>query len=187
MTTNSTNTDPNEKPINLYFGGLAQSGLLDGSNRLSSDDGGSLKFIILQNDQLHKQVEEMKQKVKDLEDEVYQLDASNDSLEKTRNCLRGYIKNEHDTAKIYKKLYNNNHLILYRRFIYCLFLLVNVFTSLFFQQNYIVYPVTFIAHLFIYLGCIEDIKKFKEINEDLKRIKETEKADRYLDDLIDGM
>jgi cell division protein FtsB len=181
MATNST--DSKDKPINLYFGGLPKSGILEGSD----NNAGSLKFIILQNDQLHSEIEKMKERVKELEDEVAELEAFNDSLEKTRNCLRGYIKNEHDSAKTYRKLYKNASAMFNRQFADCFYLFINIMSCLVINESYVIYPITLGIFGLIYLDYRVNIIKYNENKEGLKRIKDTEKADDYLDDLIDGM
>ena len=170
--------------INLYFGGLPNSGILD----KSGDGAGSLKFIILQNDELHKQVDEMKTQVKELENEVAELEASNDSLEKTRNCLQGYVKNEHEIAKQYKSLYIaqqniENYLVNTLMIFMVITIMMTMIENYYINTLILIGDITFL-YGYTYKQYGMEMLKIKDIKKELK---ETEKANSYIDDLIDNM
>ena len=179
MSENSINSEnPN---VSLYFGGLKNSPLLN------DKDDGALKFIILQNDQFHQEIDKIKEKCKVLEAEIMELEASNDSLEKTRKCLQGYIKNEHDVATSYKELYEitnkrSNSLALNRFLSMIIFGISNIINN---------YYVSLMISIGIITYMFYDFNSYtsqtKRLNVILKRIKETEKSNSYLDELIDNM
>lgn len=171
--------------INLYFGDLQKSGLLDQSKDSSA---GSLKYILLQNDQLHQQVEESKDKCRELEETVDELESSNDSLEKTRKCLQGYIKNEHQIGLWYKEL----HLIdmeleqMLRRNLMVVWIVVFLMSAV--GLWYLNTALILGAGSYLYLTGYQRYKTGQAKKQELlKKLAETEQANSYLDDLIDNM
>lgn len=153
-------------------------------------------YIIYQNNHLTARISEVLLENATLQNEKEELEEFCDKLEKTRTCLQGYIKNEHDHAKKYKelsKLYlacNTETQKLYVPF--HVVIITYMLVSFILQMSNVI-AATAIAcflggHIFfvvmIYNNTNQHIHKSTEL---LAELKKTEQSNVYLDDLIDNM
>lgn len=59
----------------------------------------SIQYIILQNNLLHSINNDTSKKLADCVAQIVDLEEDNDSLQKTRTCMQGYVRNEADKYK----------------------------------------------------------------------------------------
>ena len=87
------NTDPS---VNVYFS--------KANNQIESSGNVALDHIVLQNTHYHKENDELKTELIELKQLNEELEADNGSLETSKTCLKGYIKNETESNKYYREL-----------------------------------------------------------------------------------
>jgi hypothetical protein len=158
----------------------------------------STAYIIYQNNHLTTKINQVMMENVTLKQEKEEQEEFCDKLEKTRTCLQGYVKNEHERAIKYKELYQiysknfNEYSRTYLTFhittivsmmIMCILSLhsLMVFTTMVaFTAGNIYYA------LVIYYDTIRKQKnpKMMELIDELKK---TEQSNMYIDDLIDNI
>ena len=168
-------------------------------NEVMKKDDQVTAYIILQNNILiQKQIELIKQN-DELINQSEELNSYTDRLEKSKICLQGYVRNEHDTVLKYKMLYdlqNNVYNEFCTEFVITHTVPVIMFVItpfILFIHMYVlimVYIISVITHAVI-IGCsykyINGLKKSKKIVEILDEIKKTTQSNIYIDDLIDNI
>ncbi len=92
-----------KQPVNFYFGGLGESGLITGSAS-NPGDKTSTAYIILQNDRLHQKVKELETEMNELNAKVQELEDDNESFESKRTSLMGLVKNEGEFNRLSRDL-----------------------------------------------------------------------------------
>jgi hypothetical protein len=165
-------------------------------------DDNATAYIIQQNSVLVQRNMDLIQKCNELENEKEELESFNDRLEKTRTCLQGYVRNEHDMVIKYKKLYeyqNNTFNVYHREFIYTqsipiIMFILTLFGKYLYNINYMFlvtvnvlfmsFHCLIIYSTYIYLHKIRNTREIKEILEDIVK---TKQSNSYIDDLIDNM
>jgi len=93
-----------KQPI-FYFGNLDKSGFITEAN-----DKNSTNYIIYQNDYLHKRVKELEDEVHELNSKITDIEEDNESLEISKTSLKGYVQNQGEYNKLSRNLveiYNN--------------------------------------------------------------------------------
>lgn len=177
---------------NFFFSGIPNHGVL---NR---DDNDSLKFIILQNDTFHLQVQTLTSEVNKLKQQNYELEEDNQKFEEGKIALRSYLKNEVIHRNLFKrlnKIYNDKarcltEVLFYER---CLTFLLYLFTisNVLYPELLNFTPVAFIAIMSSYLIKYKTIFNFAEFEVKVKEIKkeivEVNKGNNLLDQLIDDL
>lgn len=83
---------------NFYFKGTKEY-----TDKLPENDH---KYIVLQNDDLHRKNDELNKKITEINSERDELENDNESLEKSNTRLKGLIKNEGELNREYIKLVN---------------------------------------------------------------------------------
>jgi len=199
-----------EQPVNFYFGALKQSGIVNEKD--TSKD--SSNYIILQNDHLHRRVHELETELFELRKEFEELEDENGSLEVSKMSLKGYIKNEGEYSRFSKNLvdYYNENLTkitkIHDQFTWkiklfgsaflvlelAIFLLRLYYFDLYGTMEIVLLNATFgyIMYQFLYpaynnLISIKDIQKDIIVLKIRKEMKECEKGNDYLGDLIDKL
>jgi len=94
--------DP-KQPVNFYFGGLAESGLLAGASSTTGDKA-STSYLIIQNNDLHQKVRNLEVEINELSTKVQELEDENESFDSKNSSLKGYIKNEGEFNRLAKNL-----------------------------------------------------------------------------------
>jgi len=97
--------NPDKQPVNFYFGSLKDSNVLSETKDKHQD------YIILQNDFLHKKVEDLQTELFEVRKELEELTEDNESLELSKTSLKGYVQNQGNYSKMSKRLvehYNQN-------------------------------------------------------------------------------
>ena len=165
-------------------------------------DDNATAYIIQQNSVLVQKNMDLIKKCDDLEKEKEELESYNDRLEKTRTCLQGYVRNEHDMMLKYKKMYDHQNCvynIYHTEFVHTQIIPVLLFILGFFGKS--VYSINnaflvslyvsfMVIHLiaiystYIYLHQTRNTKEIKEILEDIAK---TKQSNSYIDELIDNM
>ena len=169
------------------------------------------KYIILMNDTLQAENREYVKKITELENQIEELEADNGKLERCSTYIKGMLKNFVEADKLYKKLikvqtaYNSgikNNLKDYKKRLFIDFTKISLISALLFifffvvqiklaiptflfymVDKVVVYGfVVYYMYRVISTGIDTDIV---EINELKKRIKEINKAQDYIHDLID--
>lgn len=87
------------QPVNFYFSGLDKSNLIN--DKTNNNDS---RYIIFQNDFLHKKVSELEKEINRLERIIEELEDENESLETSKTSLKGYIKNEGEYNRLSRNL-----------------------------------------------------------------------------------
>jgi len=182
-------SNSDQPDVNFYFGKLPDSDLLN-----EHKDNGALKYILLQNDQYHRKNTEMEEKCKNLEGELNELESSHDSLEKTRNCLRGYIRNEHEVSLAYKQLYqiSNRMSTTQTNSFWNEIYLISILILVNFILGQYIFNIASLSgilgfKLYLHYDQINHEENQKRMRDLLFKVKETEKSNSYLDELIDNM
>ena len=165
-------------------------------------DDSSTAYIIQQNSILVQRNMDLIQKCDELEKEKEELESYNDRLEKTRTCLQGYVRNEHDMVLKYKKMYdhqNRVYTIYHPEFVHTQIMPVLLFILGFFGKSVYRTSNGFLVSLYVsfmtihiitiystytYLHKLRNSNVIKEILEDIAK---TKQSNSYLDDLIDNM
>ena len=96
MSKTSQSTQPAQ---NFYFG--AGMSTISGGVDTGKE---SLNFIILQNDFLHKRVEELQKEFNELQIQKDELEEDNERMEVSKTSLKGYVQNQGEFNKLSKKL-----------------------------------------------------------------------------------
>ena len=181
-----------EIPIKMF---ISQSEI----NEVMKKDDQVTAYIILQNNILiQKQIELIKENC-EIINQKEELEMYTDRLEKSKICLQGYVRNEHELVLKYKTLYDLQNRV-YNEF--CTefvithvvpFTLFTIMPFILFINVYMlmmVYIVSLITHVLI-IGCsykyINGLKKSKKITEILDEIKKISQSNVYIDDLIDNI
>lgn len=169
------------------------------------------KYIILMNDTLQAENREYVKKITELENQIEELESDNGKLERCSTYIKGMLKNFVEADKLYKKLIKvqtahtsgiKNNLKDYKKRLFIDFTKISLFSTLFsifffavqlkvaiptflfyMVDKLVVYGfVVYYMYRVISTGIDADIV---EINELKKRIKEINKAQDYIHDLID--
>jgi len=193
-----------QKPLNFYFGSLKDSGIIEKAPT-------EYKYIILQNDELHKKLDKLKKNFNELQKEKEELEEDNGSLETSKTSLKGYINNQIEYNILSKKLvlYYNKEVAKIetadKKLVWntkvnisslLVFELAIVIMKIFIYGFASISEVVLINILFFYLiFCVhEDYKKLIQLkhienNEFVTKTKlsmiEVEKGNEYLRDLVD--
>lgn len=164
-------------------------------------DDNATAYIIQQNSVLVQRTMDLIKQCDELEKEKDELESYNDRLEKTRTCLQGYVRNEHDMALKYKKLYNYQNSVFnmyHEEFMYSqLVPIALLLLGLLVQSvclNYVFVMSLYIGFVslhciivyssYVYLHKKRNNEYVKEILEDIAK---TKQSNTYIDDLIDSM
>lgn len=193
--------------INLYFDSLKDSKCLDGSNK----EDNSNRYIILQNDYLHKKVSDLEKELAELRKEKEELEEENESLESAKTSLKGYIKNEGEYNRLSKQLMNHydkrielfsytNAKFIWNFSLFILYIvsveLVFIFSNIY-DRNYLKALTSILFDMILYIVLNRYIKVYtelisiKNIKNDLyfikikKELEQCEKGNDYLTDLVD--
>lgn len=163
-------------------------------DNIITKDNSSTEYIILQNNILqskYQEILEQKKKVeKELEDNEYDIE----SLEKSKTCLQGYVKNQYEVIEHLKQLIVKTEFLSNKwKHHYLISLFVPAPLMI---LNFVRLPMEFIigimvGYITIQLGInFEIIKNGKKKEYELEEIKENvnnvDKSNEYLDDLIDN-
>ena len=170
------------------------------------------KYIILMNDSLQAENREYVKKITELENQIEDLETDNGKLERCSTYIKGMLKNFVESDKLYKKLIKvqtsyqcgfKDNLNVFKKQFFFDFTKISLFSILFFVfcfilqfklniPNFLVY--TF-DKLFVYGFVIYYMYRVKstgvvngelaEMNELKRKIKEINKAQDYIHDLID--
>ena len=159
-------------------------------------------YIIHQNSVLVQKTMDLIKEKDAIEDEKDELESYNDRLEKTRTCLQGYVRNEHDMALKYKKLYEfeRSMYVEYRKefiitqLVPLLMFIIGLFgrtvcnlNIYFISTLYIILVSTYLLIIYSTNEYLYDKRHSKEIKEILEDITKTTQSNTYIDDLIDNM
>lgn len=165
-------------------------------------DDQATAYIILQNSVLVQKTMDLIKEKDTIEQEKEELESYNDRLEKTRTCLQGYVRNEHDMVLKYKKLYEfeRNMYVEYRnefmitQIVPIIVFIIGLFGRTIYTLNIYFTSTVYIGFLSAYLVIIYSTNEYlynkrhcKEIKEILEDIAKTTQSNTYIDDLIDNM
>lgn len=162
---------------------------------LMKKDNPTTEYIIIQNNQLHARNAELVKELEEIKIEMTDKEEIIESLEKSKTCLTGYVKNQNAELEAYKKLnqvvtrqhsewtYMLYSLLatccIYIVFIYCDFSVeinTSLVLSIFFVQ---------LSYVFHTSRKINVIKK-EELTI-LDELKSIDMSNDYLDDIIDNL
>ena len=167
------------------------------------------KYIILMNDTLQSENREHMKKINELENQIEDLETDNGKLERCSTYIKGMLKNFVEADKLYKKLIKiqteqqseiNNNMKIYKNQIIIDFTKISLISVVFFifcylfrfnVTNFFIYTFeklvayVFVIYYIIFRGVNHANTKTYEINELKKKIKEINKAQDYIHDLID--
>lgn len=163
-------------------------------DNILNKDNSSTEYIILQNNVLQSKYTELIEEKKINEQLLEEKDYDIESLEKSKTCLQGYVKNQ------YEVIDNLKNLIVKTEFLskkWKLHYLISMFLPApIMILNFVRLPMEFtigimIGYITIQLGInFEIIKNAKKKEYELEEIKENvnniDKSNEYLDDLIDN-
>lgn len=164
-------------------------------------DDNATAYIIQQNSVLVQRNMDLNKQCDELEKDKDELESYNDRLEKTRTCLQGYVRNEHDMALKYRKLYEYQKNVfnlyheefVYTQFVPLIIFLFGLLVSLY-RLNYVFVVTIYIgfgtAHCTLVYGSYIHLHKIRnktEIKDILEDIAKTKQSNSYIDDLIDNM
>ncbi len=182
-----------DAPVNVFI----QQSDLDKNVMKGKQQDAASSYIIYQNNHLLKQYHDIVQSNTELEREKEELETYNDRLERTKICLQGYVRNEHDTNQKYAELsrtyvasleqYNKvflmSHAWLLIYIAYCVYashsILVLMCLLLMFSAHIYMNYTNYIA---IQSKC--NSPRMKEL---IEAIDKTKKSNVYIDDLIDNI
>jgi len=171
-------------------------------DEIMKKDDNATAYIIQQNSILVQRNIDLVQKCDELEKDKEELESYNDRLEKTRTCLQGYVRNEHDVVLKYKKLYNSqintfntyHSEFIYTQIIPIIMFLMSLFGNYLYNINNTILVTLYVAFMtchcvliystYIYLHQCRNTVEIKEILEDIAK---TKQSNSYIDDLIDNM
>ena len=171
-------------------------------DEIMKKDDNATAYIIQQNSILVQRNMDLISKYDKVEQEKDELESYNDRLEKTRICLQGYVRNEHDMLLKYKKLYEHQNRVynvyhsefMYTQIIPIIIFILSLFGNYLYKINkafvvtvyisFITFHCIIIYSTYIYLHNTRNTSEIKEILEDIAK---TKKSNSYIDDLIDNM
>ena len=182
-----------EVPIKMF---ISQSEI----NEVLTKDNQTTAYIILQNNVLIQKHLDLIKENHELINQTEELTSYTDRLEKSKICLQGYVRNEHDLVLKYKKLYKIQNTTQSEIYTECIIMhavpitlfIITPFIAYFFHvyMLMIVYITSIVAYTII-IGCsykyINDLKKSNIITFIIEDIKKTTQSNVYLDDLIDNI
>ena len=161
-------------------------------------DDVSTAYIIFQNNELHTKLENVKNDLIEVTTEKDELENEVDSLTKTRTCLQGYVKNEHIIGSNWKKIAMCYHSVLkkYNKNMNIQYLVNIIFVLLI--SSIINYELRIsIAIIYSTSNIYVNYKRGIELNKQWLQnvdilgyqteIKNLDKSNSYIDELIDNM
>ena len=168
-------------------------------DEIMKKDDQATAYILHQNSVLVQQNIDLVNEKNAIEIEKDELESFNDRLEKTRTCLQGYVRNEHDMMIKYKALYEHHKSVLelyHTEFIFtqivpaiifiiaCMSKRLNTYIVSVLFTTCFVGHITIMYYTYIYLTSMRNTKEIREIIEDIAK---TKKSNSYIDELIDNM
>lgn len=181
-----------QQPIKMFF---STSDIQQ--NVLKKDDTSSA-YIIMQNNELHTHVHNLKEELSQLKYEKEELEQEVDSLSKTRTCLQGYVKNELELTEHWKTvsmIYEKQLNLYYKRWFVCIHISTIaciVLTLLPIVQLRNALLLIYVPP-FVYYN-MKDLMKIKHkhtkddiLVENKESIEKIEKSNIYIQDLIDNI
>lgn len=168
---------------------------------LKKDDQATA-YIIHQNSVLTQRIMDLTDELNTLEKEKEEIEMYNERLEKTRTCLQGYVRNEHDMMLKYKQLYTHESSIInsykyefaFTQIVPVIIFIISLLCTVFIGVNAYFLGTVYVTLLGGYVTIIYSTymylqkKRFStEINEIIADITKTTQSNVYIDDLIDNM
>lgn len=161
----------------------------------SSNDEKLVEHIIQQNKDLQSSCESMKTEMNDLNNEKDMLENENESMQKSRQIMIGYMKNLNELSKTESKIRNNHYKS------YCLMYQFNIGLLIFCSSFYAmllainnrtiqhVYYMVYLLSLMVFTKYIYDTNKnIQKQNTDLYvELKKIESANDLINDLLDNL
>ncbi len=155
----------------------------------------AIEHIIQQNKDLFQELSNLKNEMKEMNDEKEEIERDNDSLNKSRTIMQGYLKNIYEMNKIENKLKKINHTMFRDLFI---IYYITIFFSIMFNVlilniekhsiqylSYFVFTVILIVKgISFYKYKKNNDKAICKLNEELLK---TQKATDLVNDLFDNM
>lgn len=190
-----------QQPIQFYFG--KEVGKIAETFKTGND-----RYIILQNDMLHRKVEKLQEKVNKLQCENEDLNNDNDSLETSKTSLKGYIHNmgafnqhSRDLVNLYNQKIQNipkiHNTIVHYCGIYLVFLISYPLMQIYLSSTWIsavksvvqiliLYaPLVYIHIQYMELIEIKDLPKDPQVLKLREELKRAKQGNDYLSDLVD--
>lgn len=168
------------------------------------------KYIILMNDTLQAENREHIKRINELENQIEELETDNGKLERCSTYIKGMLKNFSEADKLYKKLIKvqtshhseiKDNLKVYKKRLFFDFTKITLLSVLFYIFYsvvqikfsipnflfYIVEKTLVYVSMIYYMFMVKQvtIDTNNEINELKRKIKEINKAQEYIHDLID--
>ena len=170
------------------------------------------KYIILMNDTLQAENREHMKRINELENQIEELEADNGKLERCSTYIKGMLKNFVEADKLYKKLIKvqtshsseiDDNLKVYKKQLFIDFTKIslisvvffvlcslfqfefNVVNFLFYTADKIFVYVFLLYHMYYKVVNKTSITNISEINRLKTKIKEINKAQDYIHELID--
>ena len=165
-------------------------------------DDQSTAYIIQQNSVLTQKILDLTQELNEMEKEKEEIETYSERLEKTRTCLQGYVRNEHDTMLKYKQLYENEKKMMYlyyNEFLITQIIPLIMFIIVLFGKKLYILNIYFLSTLYIIMASsyviiiyashtyLHNNRHTTEIKEIIDTITKTTQSNIYIDDLIDNM
>lgn len=162
---------------------------------LMKKDNPTTEYIIIQNNELHARNAELMKELEEIKIEMTEKEEIIESLEKSKTCLTGYVKNQNAEIESHKKLFENfkkQH----SEWITLLFSLIGISSSyiVFIYCNFSIEINTAIilcifslqlSYLMYTSRKVDHIKK--EEASILDELKSLDMSNDYLDDIIDNL
>ena len=188
--------------INIYLRNEEQKSTI--MNDLSAER----KYIILQNDTLQAENREYSKKIKELENEIEELEIDSGKMEKSMTYIKGMLKNFVEVDRLYKKIEveqvelqakinKNNKSKKYTYFTEMIkynLISILIFMICFYFDTYLTFfSFTFDKLLFVYIFYeynkslnLNTVVTHSVIEEARNKINEIHKAQDYISELIDN-
>lgn len=161
----------------------------------SANDEKLVEHIIQQNKDLQSSCESMKTEMNDLNNEKDMLENENESMQKSRQIMIGYMKNLNELSKTESKIRHNHYKS------YCLMFQFNIGLLIFCSSFYAmllainnrtiqhVYYMVYLISLMVFTKYIYDTNKnIQKQNTDLYvELKKIESANDLINDLLDNL
>ena len=155
----------------------------------------TIEHIIQQNKDLFQELSVLKNEIKEISDEKEEIERDNDSLNKSKTIMQGYLKNMYEMNKIENKLKKINH-TMFRDLLMVYY--ITIFISIMFNvlilniEKHLIQYLSYLVFSGILIGKAISLYKYKtkndkaisKLNEELLK---AHKATDLVHDLFDNM